>query len=195
VDGTDYIGVGTRAFFMDIERRFPGNPLHDLDLEERVRRKDAYYLATMAPRARTFPATAALASELRRRGLPLAVASASSPEIVETVLAATGLRGLFGLALSAYDVERHKPEPDVFLEAARRLGARPRECVVFEDSRIGVIAARRAGMRCVALPAPSGDSAPLHPDFRAADLVIEGGPAALDTEALLATLELWGAPA
>ena len=48
--------------------------------------------------------------------------------------------------VGAEDTERHKPEPDVFLEAARRLGVEPARCVVFEDTELGLEAARRAGM-------------------------------------------------
>lgn len=79
--------------------------------------------------------------------VPMAVASAGKPEIVEATLEATGLRGLFHAIVTVDDVGgRTKPAPDLFIEAARRLGVSPSECTVYEDSDEGVEAARRAGM-------------------------------------------------
>ena len=60
----------------------------------------------------------------------------------------------FQACVSGEDVARGKPEPDVFLRAAETLGAAPADCVVIEDSRHGVAAARRAGMRCVGFVNP-----------------------------------------
>lgn len=84
---------------------------------------------------------------LRYHGrLPMAVASGGERAIVARTLATIELGDLFGAVVGAEDTERHKPEPDVFLEAARRLGAEPSGCVVFEDTDLGLDAARRAGM-------------------------------------------------
>ena len=81
--------------------------------------------------------------------LPMAVASGSVRESVYLQLDALGIRELFGAIVAAEDTERHKPEPDVFLEAARRLGVAPESCCVYEDSDLGIEAARRAGMTFV----------------------------------------------
>jgi len=133
-----------------------------------------------------------LAFELKRRGLLLAVASGSSPGVIVSELEAIGLGdGPFSFALSASEVARGKPEPDVFLEAARRLGIPSESCLVVEDSRYGVVAARRAGMRCLALPA---EGAGRHSDFALADIVSPGGAAALDLAAILSELEALGLP-
>ena len=83
-----------------------------------------------------------------RGHLPLAVASGGYRDVVFRTLAAIGLTD-FDAVVCAEDTERHKPEPDVFLEAARRLKVAPEGCVVFEDTDIGLEAARRAGMRGV----------------------------------------------
>ncbi len=64
-------------------------------------------------------------------------------------LEALGITDWFGAIVAAEDTARHKPEPDVFLEAARRLNADPATCTVYEDTDIGLEAARRAGMRAV----------------------------------------------
>ena len=81
--------------------------------------------------------------------LPLAVATGAFRSICELTLAHIGLKGMFDTLVSCEDVTRHKPEPDVFLEAARRLNMSPRDCLVYEDTDPGVEAARRAGMKIV----------------------------------------------
>ena len=79
--------------------------------------------------------------------VPMAVASAGRREIVEDTLRATGIRDLFREIVTVEDVDgRTKPAPDLFLEAARRLGVDPERCTVFEDTDEGIEAAIRAGM-------------------------------------------------
>ena len=85
-------------------------------------------------------------AEAYRGRLPLAVASGGYRAVVAQTLAKVGIAGWFDAVVCAEDTARHKPEPDVFLEAARRLGVAPEACVVFEDTDIGLEAARRAGM-------------------------------------------------
>lgn len=84
-----------------------------------------------------------------RGSLPMAVASGGDGWVVRRTLATIGVLDWMGAVVGAEDTERHKPEPDVFLEAARRLGVEPSACVVFEDSDLGLEAARRAGMEPV----------------------------------------------
>ena len=83
----------------------------------------------------------------RYRGLlPMSVASGSTRETVTRQLEALGLSGLFDLVITADDDVRPKPSPDIFLEAARRLGVAPEHCQVFEDGELGLEAAHSAGM-------------------------------------------------
>lgn len=89
---------------------------------------------------------AALARRYSGR-LPMAVVSGSNRANVERTLQAIGLRDLFSAVLTADDGLPPKPAPDLFLEAARRLGVEPWDCQVFEDADAGLEAARRAGMR------------------------------------------------
>ncbi len=78
--------------------------------------------------------------------LPLVVASGGFREVIKKQITQIGCDGLFDDIVSAEDTSRHKPEPDVFLEAARRAGAEPTRCLVYEDSDLGLQAARSAGM-------------------------------------------------
>jgi beta-phosphoglucomutase family hydrolase len=81
--------------------------------------------------------------------LPMGVATGAVMPICERILRQVGLEGTFDTIVSAEDVERHKPCPDIFLEAARRLGVAPKYCRVYEDTDPGIEAARRAGMEPV----------------------------------------------
>jgi HAD superfamily hydrolase (TIGR01509 family) len=83
---------------------------------------------------------------------PVAVASSAHPEVIDAALGATGLDGVFAIVVSSDEVEHGKPEPDVYLEAARRLGIPPAACLVVEDSYNGVRAGRAAGMTVVLVP-------------------------------------------
>jgi len=83
---------------------------------------------------------------------PLALASSSNRVVFEEVLELTGLMDCFSATVSAEEVARGKPAPDVYLEAARRLGVAPEDCAAVEDSHSGIRSARSAGMRVVAIP-------------------------------------------
>lgn len=90
-----------------------------------------------------------VAAALDALGQPRCLASSSRPERIEAALAATGLGGYFAHRFSATQVARGKPAPDLFLFAARQMGARPSETLVIEDSVAGVQAARAAGMPAI----------------------------------------------
>jgi len=85
-------------------------------------------------------------AETYRGKLPMALASGSTRENVGIILGRLGLTGTFDVVITADDAIEHKPSPEIFLEAARRLGVEPEACQVFEDGDIGLEAARRAGM-------------------------------------------------
>jgi beta-phosphoglucomutase-like phosphatase (HAD superfamily) len=86
--------------------------------------------------------------------------------VIEARLQALGVRPLFQAVVSGTEVPRSKPEPDVFLEAARQLAVTPARCLVVEDSRNGLRAARAAGMMCAVVPC----QATLGQDLTGADL-------------------------
>jgi HAD superfamily hydrolase (TIGR01509 family) len=83
---------------------------------------------------------------------PLALASSSNREVFEEVLELAGLADCFRATVSSEEVERGKPAPDVYLEAARRLGVGPDRCTAVEDSHAGIRSAKSEGMRVVAIP-------------------------------------------
>ena len=85
---------------------------------------------------------------------PVAIASSSPPVLIRAFLEATGLTGVVGVALSSEQVAAGKPAPDVYLEAARRLGVVPGRCAAVEDTTNGLRAALAAGMTVYAVPNP-----------------------------------------
>jgi HAD superfamily hydrolase (TIGR01509 family) len=102
---------------------------------------------------------------------PLALASSSNREVFEEVLELAGLSECFRATASSEEVERGKPAPDVYLEAARRLGVAAERCAAVEDSHAGIRSAKAAGMRVIAIP-----NASYPPDEEAlalADLTLE----------------------
>jgi sugar-phosphatase len=88
-------------------------------------------------------------------GYPLGIASSSASEVIATVLETLGVAHYFAVVQSAEHEPFGKPHPAVYIEAARRLGVPPVQCVAFEDSPNGVIAAKAARMQCVAVPDPA----------------------------------------
>jgi HAD superfamily hydrolase (TIGR01509 family) len=85
---------------------------------------------------------------------PLGLASSSNREVIHAVLEAAGIAEQFRATVSSEEVERGKPAPDVYLEAARKLEQEPSRCAAIEDSRNGIRAAHAAGMRVVTIPNP-----------------------------------------
>jgi HAD superfamily hydrolase (TIGR01509 family) len=85
---------------------------------------------------------------------PLGIASSAPKSLIEAVLGASGLRDAFAAAVSSEEVPLGKPAPDVYLEAARRLGVCPAACAAVEDSSNGLRSAAAAGLAVIAVPRP-----------------------------------------
>ena len=117
------------------------------DLDGMVHAKESAFLEFLSEVA-PIAEVVAVAGAYRGR-LPMAVASGGYRAVVLQTLAKVGVGDWFDALVCAEDTARHKPEPDVFLEAARRLGVPAEACVVFEDTDIGLEAAARAGMAAV----------------------------------------------
>ncbi len=87
---------------------------------------------------------------LRKRRIPIGLASSSQLNQINFILRKLGLREFFSAITSGEEVSEGKPEPRIYLETARRLGVPPQRCVAIEDSRNGLISAKRAGMKVIA---------------------------------------------
>jgi HAD superfamily hydrolase (TIGR01509 family) len=137
--------------------------------------KNRRYLELARTGTRVYPEMRKFVELLATDGVPMAVASGSSHEAITAILSGTGLDTQLRTVVSADEVAHGKPAPDVFLEAARRLGAAPGDCVVVEDAAPGAAAAHAAGMRCIAVPYVSAQADA--PEFATAGLLLRGGQA------------------
>ncbi|MEW2564194.1 HAD family hydrolase [Streptomyces griseorubiginosus] len=168
-DHERYVGISTR------ETVARWKSLYGLraSVAELLADKNRRYLELARAATRVYPEMRRFVELLAAEGVPMAVASGSSREAIEAILAGTGLDAYLRTVVSADEVAHGKPAPDVFLEAARRLGAAPADCVVLEDAAPGAAAAHAAGMRCVAIPyVPAQADAP---DFAHAGFLLRGG--------------------
>ena len=158
------------AVYYDADRPLDGPKLSDL-----LERKSARYLEEVKDGVGLIPGAAELAGALSKR-LPCAVASGALRHEVDLVLDAASLANTIRVVVTAEDVSRGKPDPESYTTALARLNAEsgakpaigPGECLVVEDSRHGVAAARAAGMRCLAITTSYPADA-----LREADLVVE----------------------
>ena len=116
-----------------------------------AQRKRELYVELARQGTPAIPGAPAFVGELVRRGVPRAVGTSASRHDVARLLGAVGLRKHFSVVVTSEDVTLGKPDPEVYVLAARRLGAAPEACLVFEDSVVGIQAARRAGMRAIGL--------------------------------------------
>ncbi|MFD8734902.1 HAD family hydrolase [Streptomyces sp. NPDC059618] len=168
-DHETYVGISTRETVALWKERYGLTA----PLEALLAETNRSYLELARASTRVYPEMRAFVHLLAAAGVPMAVASGSSREAIEAILSGTGLASRLTTVVSADEVAHGKPAPDVFLEAARRLGADPADCVVLEDAVPGAAAAHAAGMRCLAvpyLPAQADD-----PAFSRAELLVRGG--------------------
>jgi beta-phosphoglucomutase len=145
---------------------------HDLSAEQ-IREiddaKEAAYRRIVALNFPAMPGAHDLVVALHTSGFQVAVGSSGPPENVELAIEKLGLAPWINAKVTGRDVTRGKPDPQVFLIAAEKLGVPPARCAVVEDAPAGVAAAKAAGMACVGFPS-TGRS---RDDVAAADLVIE----------------------
>ena len=122
------------------------------------------------PDLRLMPGVERVVRELHALGVTLAITTSAAGDAVDLLLKRFGIRDLFALIVDGTEVTVGKPDPEGYLLTARKLKIAPRDCVVFEDSHVGVLAAKAAGMMCVAVRNPRARMAQ---DVSAADLVVD----------------------
>jgi HAD superfamily hydrolase (TIGR01509 family) len=126
-----------------------GRRVSTADARRLALRKRELYSEFSGQGLRAVPGVQDFVGTLVRDGVPRAVGTSASRGDVDTLLGSLGLRRYFDVIVTAEDVRLGKPDPAVYLEVARRMGKPPAACIVFEDSLVGIHAARRAGMRAI----------------------------------------------
>lgn len=154
------IGVEfTRELFEDtfgqqsptITRKLVGPEVDEILVEEWADLKEKFYREMVREKLVPLPGVIRIIKELKSKGFKLAVGSSGPPENVELLLSQLKIKSFFDVIITADDVKKGKPEPDVFLHAAKILNINPQNCIVVEDAPVGLKAAKRAGMISIAL--------------------------------------------
>lgn len=128
------------------------DPADQATIESMGRRKEVLYREILIREGiEPLPGLMELLDSLDKSGVARCVASSTPHENIATIMRLTSLTGRFDAVVAAEDVERGKPDPDVFLRAAEKVGQPPRRCVVIEDAHVGIRAARAAGMPVLAV--------------------------------------------
>lgn len=150
-----YMGVASDVMWRKIAGQHLLNiPVDKLTEQNRI---ESIRYFTELKEIPAMPGLVELLGKLTTRNYPMAVASSSFPEVIEIILQKAGLRKYFQVVVSSQEAGKSKPEPDVFLLAARKLGIPPKDCVAIEDSANGIKAAQAAGMSCIAYQEPGAN--------------------------------------
>lgn len=156
-----FSGYGRGFTFREYKQKVDGIPRMDgaaailtglslKELKEAALIKQKYYLEFLdKDGVEVYHSTVDLIKELRTKGIKTAAISSSRNCL--HILQRVGVAGLFDVIIGGQDIKKGKPAPDVFFAAAKKIKLRPRDCLVFEDAVLGLKAARRAKMKCVAI--------------------------------------------
>jgi HAD superfamily hydrolase (TIGR01509 family) len=138
--------------------------------EELFRRRQEHFdRVCREARLDAMPGVRETIAALRATRLPLAITSSAVKAAIEEILERLQLRDAFALIVDGSEVQNGKPDPEAYLLTARKLGVAPESCLVFEDSHVGVVAAKRAGMFCVGVRNPRALE---RQDLSVADVVV-----------------------
>lgn len=142
-----YVGTAPIEQWRILKKKFSLSP----SPEELTARQIAEYraLLTALPAPPRISGVSEFLRELKARSLPLALVSSNARPSIALTLDVLGFEDMFDVIVSGDDVEHAKPAPDVYLAAAKKLDVPPEHCLAIEDARNGVLAAKRAGMRCL----------------------------------------------
>ena len=134
-----------------IIRKLVGTDIEQDLVEKWASIKEKYYREMIQQKLEPLPGVVELINRLKSKGFKLALGSSAPPENVELLLTGLKIKRIFDIVVTAADVDKSKPEPDVFLMASKKLKVKPQNCIVIEDAPVGIEAAKRAEMKTIAL--------------------------------------------
>jgi len=137
--------------------------------ETLFKEKNKIYSKLLEKKVVPMPGVFTLIQKLEKSGVRLALASSSNYNHICLVLKKLNLEGCFEIILSGERLKKGKPDPEIYQKTAKKLKAKPQQCLVLEDTQTGVTAAKKAGMKCIAVPNQYTKSQ----DFFQADLIVE----------------------
>lgn len=150
-EGVDFTHLNGRGNDDIIGALFPPHIIAEKGVEALAAEKEALYREIYAPKIAPVAGLRELLAEIRNAGLRCAVGSSGPRVNVDFVLDRCAIEPYFDVRISGDMVTRCKPDPEIFLTAASRLGIAPEDCLVFEDAKAGIAAAKAAGMKVIAL--------------------------------------------
>lgn len=136
---------------VSITRELVGTKIKQEVVEKWANLKERYYREMVKDKLKPLPGALVLIRELHARNFKLAVGSSGPPENVDLLLSTLSIKDYFDVIITAAEVINGKPAPDVFLIAAEKLNIKVDNCLVIEDAPVGITAARKAGMKVIAL--------------------------------------------
>lgn len=135
----------------EITRKMMGDDVSEEKIIEYADCKEKYYREMVKDKLNPLPGVNDLLKELHEQSFQLAVGSSGPPKNVELLLKTLQIEEYFDAIITAAEVEKGKPDPDVFLIAAKNVEVIPRNCIVIEDAPVGIQAAEKADMKVIAL--------------------------------------------
>ena len=168
----------TREFFekifgqqsSTITRKLVGSDPDDVLIEKWANFKEKNYREMVKDKLEPLPGVMKILFDLKSKGFKLAVGSSGPSENVDLLLNSLKIKHYFDVIITAADVKKGKPEPEVFLIVAEALNINPKNCMVFEDAPVGIEAAKRAGMISIALTTTHNKEQLLEADLVIKDL-------------------------
>lgn len=141
-----YVGTTNEYMFTDIKNRYKINKSVEEIISYRAEiAKERIIKSDLEP----IEGIRELLNDLKNKNIPAAIASSSPRDFIEVVVSKFGLQDYFSHIVSGEEVENGKPARDVYIETAKKLGVQSKDCIVIEDSKNGVLAAKAAGMKCI----------------------------------------------
>lgn len=159
-----YTGTTARIMLTDLIKKYG----IDTTFEEIFREKEEILFKLLKKDLHPTKGIIDLLKELKKENVKLAIASSSHGRLIKHVLAGLDIAHFFESIIGAEDIMHSKPDPEIFLKSAKQLNVDPAECVVVEDAKLGVEAAKKAGMKCIGYRNPNSGNQ----DLSKADIVI-----------------------
>jgi len=144
-----FSGVRTSKFFEELFREKGVS----VDIDTLIKEKWERMIKLTENNIEAIPGAIRLINQLKEKKFKLGLASGSTTEFIKTVISKLDLKDKFSAITSSDEVKRGKPDPEIFLLTAQKLSVPPHRCIVIEDGISGMIAAKKAGMKCIGLVA------------------------------------------
>lgn len=149
---SNYIGISNEKMWEDLKNKYDLN--ENLNELTEKQRKNTHKFIQQNMNGKEIPGIKKILEELKDNNIKTAVASSSSKELIETVIKGFDLCEYFDVLISGEEVEKGKPNPDIFIYASEKLKVNIKNCIVIEDSTNGVKAAKSAGAKCIGFNNP-----------------------------------------